>query len=417
MHDGHGSLASAVRQRNLQRRSARWLLQFWLLLVLLTGLLASMASGPTSSSWALSVAATPSLLPPSTYQPSALPTEAASLRDLAAAQIAAQEWAAAEHTLRALLAAAPGDAAAHLWLGMLLAPVEPEAATQHLLRAKADAELAGEAQRVLDALGDGSRGRAESLTGLGIALVGVGEWALAQRALELALESNAANPAALAYLGYALDQQGTDGLPSLERARAMAPADPQVNYLLGLHWRLAGDHDAACAAFLRAYWAAPENPAPAAELGLSLRERGDLAQAEQWLRIAVNLEPDQSQWTELLAAFYADTGFGLENDGLAFLESARERAPGSASIRASLGWALYRLGQIERAHEELSVAVVLAPADARSRYYFGMVLERLGDSEGALDSFRFVMEHAPPDSLYAVLAVRGLARLGAPGPG
>ncbi len=417
MHDEYSSLVSAVRQRNFHRRSARWLLPHWLLLALLTGLLASVVSSFASSSWALSVAATPSLPSTPTDQPFSLPAGAGGLRDLTAAQFAAHEWAAAEKTLRALLAVAPDDAAAHLWLGMLLAPVEPESAAQHLLRAEVDPGLAGQARRVLDALQHGSRGRAESLTGLGIALVGAGEWALAQRALQMALDWNEANPAALAYLGYALDQQGGDGLPSLERARAMAPTDPQVNYLLGLHWRLAGDHDAAYAAFLRAYWAAPDNPALAAELGLSLRERGDLAQAEQWLRIAVKLEPDQSQWTELLGAFYAETGFGLENDGLAFLQAAREHAPDNASIRASLGWALYRLGQIERAHEELSAAVALAPADPRGRYYFGMVLERLGDGEGALDAYRFVVEHARPDSLYAVLAARGLARLGAPGPG
>ncbi|MCZ7539498.1 MAG: tetratricopeptide repeat protein [Anaerolineae bacterium] len=337
------------------------------------------------------------------------------MHDLATAQIAAHEWDAAGRTLRALLAASPDDAVAHLRLGMLLAPVEPEAAALHLLRAETDPALAGQARRVLDALPDGSRRRAESLTGLGIALGGAGEWALAQRALELALESSAANPVALAYLGYALDQQGMDGLPSLERARAMAPTDPQVNYLLGLHWRLAGDYEAAHAAFLRAYWAAPDNPALAAELGLTLREWGDLAQAEAWLRIAVALEPEQAQWIESLAAFYAETGFGLEGEGLTFLKAACERAPDNASLRASLGWALYHLGQTERAHEELSAAVALAPADVRSRYYFGMVLERLGDSEGALGAYEFVAEHAPPESLYAVLAARGLVRLGAPG--
>jgi len=417
MHDEHRSAVCAVRQRRFGRRGARWHLSRWLLPALLIGWLAGVANSPAVPSWALSATATFSPLPAPTIQPTLVPDDPGSLHDLAAAQIAAHEWDAAGRTLRALLAAWPDDAAAHLRLGMLLAPLESETAAQHLLRAETDPQLAGQARRVLDALPDGARGRAESLTALGIALGGAGEWALAQRALELALESNAANPVALAYLGYALDQQGTDGLPSLERARAMAPTDPQVNYLLGLHWRLAGDYDMACAAFLRAYWAAPDNPALAAELGLTLREQGDLAQAEEWLRIAVNLEPDQAQWTELLAAFYAETGFGLEGDGLAFLEAACDRVPDSASLRASLGWALYRLGQMERAHEELSAAVVLAPADVRSRYYFGMVLEGLGDGEGALGAYEFVVEHAPPHSLYAVLAARGLARLGAPGPG
>lgn len=386
----------------------------WWLSALLIGLLVGIVSSPLVSPWPRAVASAPRPLPAPTFRSTPQPDDPTSLHGQAAAQIAAHDWDAAEDTLRALLAASPDDAAAHLRLGMLLAPVEPEAA-QHLLRAEADPALAGRARRVLDALPDGSRGRGEALAALGIALGGAGEWALAQRALELALEASAANPVALAYLGYALDQQGLDGLPSLERARAMAPTDPQVNYLLGLHWRLAGDHEAAYAAFLRAYWAAPENPALAAELGLTLREGGDLAQAEQWLRIAVALEPEQVQWTELLAAFYADTGFGLEGEGLAFLEAACGRAPENAFLRASLGWALYRLGETGRAHEELSAAVSLTPGDVRSRYYFGMVLEAQGEGEGARGAYEFVVEHAPAESLYAVLAARGLARLGAPG--
>lgn len=350
------------------------------------------------------------------FSPTVLPSAAPGPQGLlqqAYQQIAGHDWATAEQTLFALLAAQPDDARASLLLGMLLAPVDPDRAVPWLEQAAQEPSQVEAAQRVLEVLTHYEPFRSDFYTALGLVLSELDEWALAERALRLALEVNAANPIALAYLGYAVDRQGADGGPWLEQARAMAPTDPQVLYLVGIHWRQAGDLKAAEHALLQAYWAAPDNPAPAAEIGRTLQAQGDLAGAERWLRIAVGLKPKESLWAELLASFYAETGFGLDGYGIAFLQEAGSKYPDSSTVRACLGWALYRLGDAQKALDELRAATTLDPADARAHYYLGAVQEWLGEVSSARSAYSTVLSLVPRDSYYGELAARGLARLSA----
>ena len=339
-----------------------------------------------------------------TPDPSALLQEARQAID-------AHDWVAAEQTLTTLLTVDPANAQASLLLGMLLAPVVPERAQEWLRRAESDSTQAEAARQVLDVLASYSPLQADFYTALGLTMCSLDEWALAERALRLALEVNAANPVALAYLGYALDRQGEDGWPWLERARAMAPTNPHVLYLIGMHWRLSGDLQAARRALTQAYWAAPDNPALAAEVGHTLQAAGDLAGAERWLRIAVGLAPDEAQWAELLAIFYAETGYDVEGVGMAFLQRASADFPQNGVLQACLGWAIYRQGEAGAALEQLQAAVELAPGDARVHYYLGAVQEHLGDVEAARLAYSTVLTLVPRESYYGELAARALARL------
>ncbi|RPI96499.1 MAG: hypothetical protein EHM39_10835, partial [Chloroflexi bacterium] len=249
-------------------------------------------------------------------------------------------------------------------------------------------------------------------TTLGMSLAGLHEWTFAERALQLALDANAVNPTALAYLGFVRDQRGQDGLPDLQAALAMAPNDAVVNYLLGQHWRLVGDRDQEVEALRRAYFLSPDNPALAVEVGVALQNQSDLAGAEEWFRRAVDLDPGNMRWQRVLAAFYADTGFRLATGGLAFIEEAAGRAPNDPDLRASLGWAYYQTNDSQRAYAELSESISISPDNPRSRYYFGVVLERRGDSQGAADSYWFVVQTLGPDTGFGLLASRALQRLG-----
>jgi tetratricopeptide (TPR) repeat protein len=114
----------------------------------------------------------------------------------------------------------------------------------------------------------------------------------------------------------------------------------------------------------------------------------------------------------MLAAFYADTGYQLETGGLDYIEQASQDRPDDADIQASLGWAYYQLGDINRAYQALNRAVGLNPASPRSRYYFGAVLEAMGDRDGAADSFRYVVDEVGVENGFGLLAARALARLG-----
>ncbi len=327
--------------------------------------------------------------------------------------IEAHDWTAAERALVTLVTADPANAQASLLLGLLLAPVAPERAQEWLKRAETDPTQAEAARQVLAVLANHPPLRADFYTALGLTMCSLEEWALAERALRLALEANAAYPIALAYLGYALDRQEEDGWPWLEQAQAMAPTNPQVLYLVGMHWRLTGDLQAARQALTQAYWAAPDNPALAAEVGRTLQAAGDLAGAERWLRIAVGLAPDETQWAELLAIFYAETGYDLEGAGMVFLQRASADFPQNGVLKACLAWAIYRQGDAKAALEQLQVAAELAPRDVRVHYYLGAVQERLGDREAARLAYSTVLTLVPRESYYGELATRGLVRLSA----
>jgi tetratricopeptide (TPR) repeat protein len=339
--------------------------------------------------------------------------DTAAIRRLAEQQIANHDWQQAEQTLAQLVALQPDDVQAAYWLGLLLAPQDQTLAAVYLNQVAANPTWTGRAKAVLVALEAYPRyALTDAHTTLGLALINLNEWDFAERTLELALEVNTINPTARGYLGYVRDQSGRDGLLDIQAALAMSPNDPVLYYLLGQHWRQLSRHDDAYSAFLQAYWLAPTNPALAAEVGTALQNLSDLAGAEGWFKKAIELAPAEIRWQGLLAAFYADTGFELDAGGLAYIEQTQQLAPNDSDLRASLGWAYYQRGEVERAYDELNAAVGLDPANMRSRYYFGVVLERRGDAQGAADSYWAVYQQAGPDSQYGILAARALQRLG-----
>ena len=335
------------------------------------------------------------------------------LRRLAEYQIDAVQWDQVEITLRQLANIAPGDGWTLFQLGMFYAPQNPNFARAYLEAAANDLVWAERAAAVQQSLADYDQvALTDEQTRIGIVLVGLEEWPYAERALTLALEANAVNPTARAYLGFVRDRQGRDGLPDLEAALNMNPTDPLIYYLVGMHWRQVESQQKAYEAFTRAYWLAPDNPALAVEVGTSLQNLDDLSGAEQWFKIAIDLAPDDSQWRRLLAMFYADEAYALDTGGLSFIEDTATLLPDDPDVLASLGWAYDLTGDAARSYEMLNRAVSIDPSRVRSRYYFGVVLERRNDQQGAVDSYEFVLENAAPSSRFGVLAARALQRLG-----
>lgn len=339
------------------------------------------------------------------------------LRQLAQQQITRQDWIGLSDTLSRLYVVVPTDPQVLYWMGVLLAVDDPVLASTYLDLAAMDPDWAVAAVTVRDALDAYTqRPLTEAHTVLGVALAGLGEWEFAERALVRAIDINAVNPLALGYLGFVRDQQGRDGLPDIEAALAMSPNDPQLHYLMGLHWRLVGDQAAAYDAFMRAFAFDATNPALAAEIATSLHYLSDLAGAERWYNEAIRLDPDAIRWQRALAAFYADTGFRLDDVGFDFIERTSARAPNDPDITASLGWAYYQRYDNQSAYETLNRAMAQDSTLPRVRYYFGVVLERLGDSQGAADSYWYVVDRYGTESRYGALAARALQRLGYPLP-
>jgi tetratricopeptide (TPR) repeat protein len=89
-------------------------------------------------------------------------------------------------------------------------------------------------------------------------------------------------------------------------------------YERGLGAEAAGDLEGARAAYERALRANPELGDAACNLGRILHERGELAAAEQWYRLALcgsRRSPDGSRTASAIAVYWFNLGVAIEDQG------------------------------------------------------------------------------------------------------
>lgn len=111
------------------------------------------------------------------------------------------------------------------------------------------------------------------------------------------------------------------------------------------------------------------------------RERlGEWPLAEDDLRTAMNLRPDDPTIMNYLGYSWIDRGIRLD-EGLSMIEQALRLAPENGAITDSLGWAHYKLGNYERAIFYLERATELAPNVTE-------ILDHLGDAYWQVGRFK-----------------------------
>lgn len=120
-------------------------------------------------------------------------------------------------------------------------------------------------------------------------------------------------------------------------------------------------------------------PSPAAEdwplfyaRGIARERSGDWPRAEADLLKALELAPDQPYVLNYLGYTWADQGRNLER-AKAMLLRATELRPQDGNIADSLGWVLFRLGDLKGAIEWLEKAVELEPRNS-------VINDHLGDA-------------------------------------
>ena len=107
------------------------------------------------------------------------------------------------------------------------------------------------------------------------------------------------------------------------------------------------------------------------------RERlGRHDEAEADLERALALSPQQPDVLNYLGYMWVDRGDRLQ-EGLALIQQAVELRPLSGAIIDSLGWAYYKMGDYDRALENLERAVELEPADPTLNDHLGDLYWRL----------------------------------------
>lgn len=140
-----------------------------------------------------------------------------------------------------------------------------------------------------------------------------------------------------------------------------------------------------CAAICAAIVARDAGNAVATHLlGLAIKETGDWAQGEQWLRLSVQLEPNRAE-------FHANLGNLLRRrekyrQAERSYRRALELAPGHRQARRSLALTLSDLRRFDESERVCRELIATEPKDAEAWVVLGMALsglDRLGEAEQA----------------------------------
>jgi Flp pilus assembly protein TadD len=125
-------------------------------------------------------------------------------------------------------------------------------------------------------------------------------WSYAELAFQQTSDLGYPFPEALAYTGFVREQQGKDGERWLNEAMQLAPVNPQVLYLQGIHLRNTNRFDDSLDTFLLANGLSVNNPAIMAEVGTAYELLGNFDLAQIWFTRAIDTADDPTVFQPLL---------------------------------------------------------------------------------------------------------------------
>jgi len=338
--------------------------------------------------------------------------DASALSELASIYMDRGEWDQASAALATLQTLTPTNAPVLYHLGLVRALVDPAAARSALeLAAALDARYMSPTRTLIQAL-DARMGEARDVgyARLGVAYLGVGELLLAETALGHALTINPGYGEALAYYAFVQARLGKPALAASQQARVLAPESPIVHYLNGVVWLVYGRPVMARASLLEAAALDPENAAFAVEISHTYTAEDDLAQAEGWMLRAAEMAHDDPRFSILLAQFYIDEGYRVQERGLPLAQALVMRYPDRAEVFDALGWAYFLLGETTDAVMALDRALALDPDLARAHYHRARVYEAEGQASFALWHYQQA-EALDPEGTFGALARGEIDRL------
>jgi tetratricopeptide (TPR) repeat protein len=292
----------------------------------------------------------------------------------------------------------PEDAPAQYRLGLLLSLVDINIALTHLqLASQLDPEYAPvfETLRSTFNLAELSPTETGRLVPLGRGLGLVGEWTLAARAFQSAVDSDAGNAEAWAWLGEAKQHLGQDGGADLNQALALNPESVVVRGLRSLYWKRLGNDRQALAEVQAATTLEPDNPAWKSSLGETYARLGDLIAALASYQRATELAPSDATYWRLLATFCAEYAVHVQDVGLPAAQKAVDLSPKDAQALDVLGWSQLSLGQFYTAEQTLLAALKLAPEDALAHLHLAMTYLQTGKLTEAYDQLCRAVELDP----------------------
>jgi len=151
----------------------------------------------------------------------------------------------------------------------------------------------------------------------------------------------------------------------------------------------------------------PEQPDLLYESALLAEKLGRVEIAESRLRKLMALQPDNAQAYNALGYSFADRNINLP-EARRLIEKALQLAPEDPFILDSLGWVMYRQGDLEGALAKLERAHTIR-ADPEIAAHIGEILWRLGRVDDAWRTFREALKKDPDNEVLSE-AARKFAR-------
>jgi tetratricopeptide (TPR) repeat protein len=275
-------------------------------------------------------------------------------------------------------------------------------------------DVAAAATALVDAGGALDRLGADLSCERGVTAAAEGDLPRALAAFEAAV---AAEPDCARYLyhyGRSLLEVGRvdEAVRHLQRARDIAPGQPEVEAALGQAYRALGWLEEALGSFQAAALAAPADARCSHWAGEVHAELGDLEAAVASMQHAVAARPNEAAWHDALGQVLAELGrYGAA--ARAF-RNAHALDPDRALYVRHLGRAHLGAGEATAAVEALRQAVALAPDDAGALGDLGRALAATGEGAVALEILRraVTMDGGwPEDHLHLARLLRGQGRL------
>jgi tetratricopeptide (TPR) repeat protein len=290
------------------------------------------------------------------------------------------EYAKAQSVLQDALRAAPGDAAAHGQMGLLLAmQQETGGARREFVRALEIDPLQLDAIAGLTALDFSSDRRAEAMSRL--------DGVLARAPANAGLLLIAARAAATIN-----DLARAEAL--LVRAVEADPGSLPAYSALGRVYLAQNRLDAARVQFEKVAAGAERPVGVLTLIGIIDQIQNRTAEARQTFERVLAIDPHAGVAANNLAWLYAETGGNLDL-ALKYAETAVSALPEESEGHDTLGWVYYKRGAAPPAIKALQRSLELNPRNAAAAYHLAIVYDQSGDRVNARQTFELYLKLDP----------------------
>ena len=226
-----------------------------------------------------------------------------------------------------------------------------------------------------------------------IALYNAGRYAELETRARTLVEHFPAAGFAWKLLGGALQMQGKEALPAFQKTAALLPQDAEAHYNLGVVLKNLGQLDEALTHYRQALKIKPDYAEAHSNLGNALKELGRLDEAVACYQQALKIMPHSAETLNSLGTAFKERG--QLDEAVASYRRAIKIKPDYAEAHSNLGNALTELGQLAEALASCRRALEIKPGFAEAYINLGNALSDLGIFGDAVACYHRALELKP----------------------